>query len=70
METEELISEYRKAYELANAKAAPVVIYKHGWFRIGHPSYPYRRKDMIRALGVLQERAAQKDALVMNGKNQ
>lgn len=66
MDPEQIIREYRQAYEMTNAKPAPAVTYNRGWFRIGHPSSPHRGKELLRFRDVLLDRAAK--ATVTNGE--
>jgi hypothetical protein len=68
MDKEQIIREYQQAYELANGKAAPVVTYNRGWFRVGHPSSPHRASEILRFRDVLLERAAK--APMTNGERE
>jgi hypothetical protein len=68
METMQLINEYRQAYEMANGKPAPTVTYSRGWFRVGYPSSPQRRRDLMRARDVLLDRAAKNGPAISNGE--
>jgi len=60
METMQLINEYREAYQMANGSDPPAVTYSRGWFRIGHPSRPVRRRQLMQFRDVLLDRAAKK----------
>jgi hypothetical protein len=54
---DKLISEYRSAYTISNGCEAPCVTYTRGWFRVGHPSTPYRRKKIEQMRDTLLSRA-------------
>jgi hypothetical protein len=56
---ERLIRDYKAAYERANGKTAPTVIYQEGWFRFkDYQNRGYRRAAMEEMLECLRERPA------------
>ncbi len=51
-----LITNYRAAYEAANDKTAPTVTYRNGWYVVGNPSYKYSPKYRAKVLMEMTER--------------
>lgn len=54
-----MISEWKNAYELANGKQPPRLVYDRGWFRFDPSTgYRYRRHAVEKMIAVLRARFA------------